>query len=77
MVPVTMPLRHIVPLGRETQWCDLLAVLVEADPGSAAPMLWPGDRPRAVTVHREQIVDGVRLDLVIDVDDTPGKLPSG
>ena len=73
LVPVTLPLRHIVPLGRETQWCDLLAVLVEADPGSVAPMLWPGDCPRAVTVHRERTVDDVRLDLVIDVDDTPGK----
>jgi len=36
----TLDIGHLVPLDNENRWTDLLAVLIEADPVSAAPFPW-------------------------------------
>jgi len=60
---------HIVPLDHENRWTDLLAVLIEADPTSAAALLALGDRPRQVRARREVgVTPKNRVDLVLEVD---------
>jgi hypothetical protein len=58
-----------VPLGAENRWSDLLAVLIELDPGSVAGLLGLGDAPQRVSVQREAPAGRRdRIDLVITVD---------
>lgn len=60
-------LRLILPVGREERWSDLLAVMVESDPG---PMCWllGIKREDNLDVVREAVVDtGSRPDLVLRV----------
>jgi len=60
-------MRHIVPLDRENRWSDLLAVLIEADPASAAELLGLSDRSRQVRVRREVALSVKdRIDLMLD-----------
>ncbi len=68
-----MPLSiaHLVPLGKEIRWSDLLAVLVEADPASVAQLLGLPGGGAAVTVQREVVADtGDVADLLVH----PGRL---
>lgn len=62
---MTTPIRHLVPLGAENRWSDLIATLIEIDPSPVAGLLGLGDSPRQVTVQREVAVGRDRIDLVI------------
>jgi hypothetical protein len=65
---MTPPIRHLVPLGAENRWSDLIATLIELDPDPVAGLLGLGDSPRQVTVQREVAVGRDRIDLVISVN---------
>lgn len=62
------PIAHILPLNSEHRWRDLLAVLIEADPGCVHDLLGLAGGV-SVRVRREVSV-GPRdqLDLVLDVE---------
>lgn len=62
---MTPPIRHLVPLGAENRWSDLIATLIEIDPAPVAGLLGLGDSPSQVTVQREAAVRKDRIDLVI------------
>lgn len=74
MIPLPLvnappPIRHLVPLGAENRWSDLLAALIETDPHPVAGLLGLGDSPHQVVVEREAAAGGRhRIDLVITVD---------
>lgn len=60
-------IRHLVHLRSETQWCDLLAVLIESDPRPLEDLLGLRLESENVRVRREVRAGGRdRLDLVID-----------
>ncbi|MFD4636211.1 hypothetical protein ACFWN2_02785 [Lentzea sp. NPDC058436] len=60
------PIRHLVPLGAENKWSDLLAALIELDPHPVADLLGLGDSPTDVSVEREAPAgSGGRVDLLI------------
>lgn len=63
---MTVELGHIVPLAKENRWSDLLAVLVETDPGAASTAL-ALERPLiSPRVYREGRGSGKdRIDLLI------------
>ncbi|SFR01841.1 PD-(D/E)XK nuclease superfamily protein [Lentzea waywayandensis] len=66
---MTKPIRHLVPLGAENKWSDLVATLIELDPDPVADLLGLGDSPAHVSVEREVPAgSGGRVDLVISVD---------
>lgn len=66
---MTLPIGHIVPLANENRWSDLLAVLIESDPGRVAPLLGLGELPHRVRARREDRATGRdRIDLLLDVD---------
>ncbi len=61
--------RHLVPLGSENRWSDLLAALIETDPGVVADLLDIGASLENVRVRREAPGLGRdRIDLAINVD---------
>lgn len=62
----TAPVRHLVPLGAENRWSDLLAAMIETSPESVASILGLGDSPQDVIVAREAPAGGRdRVDLII------------
>lgn len=67
---MTSAIRHLVPLGSEKQWSDLLAALIELDPRCIAHLvgLSPSD---TISVRREVVVGGERIDMILDVDGAP------
>jgi hypothetical protein len=63
---MVLSLGFIVPVERENRWSDLLAVLVEADPGRAAECLGLGALPAPVSVRREVDLDAAgQVDLLV------------
>lgn len=64
-------IRHLLPMGNEYQWADLLAMLVERDPVTAA-RLFGFPASGALVVRREHVRDDAadRVDLVLRVEDT-------
>lgn len=59
-------LSYLLPLGRETRWTDLLAVLIQSDPASAAVALQLGVPEARLSVRREaRAGDHDRLDLQV------------
>ncbi|MGY2079891.1 PD-(D/E)XK nuclease family protein [Modestobacter sp. SYSU DS0657] len=70
MSDVRFPFRHIVPLGSENRWSDLLATLIETDPSAVADLLLlPQVDACSVRVRREAPGLGRdRIDLIISVD---------
>ncbi|MEV6236542.1 PD-(D/E)XK nuclease family protein [Lentzea sp. NPDC051838] len=67
---VQPPVRHLVPLGAENRWSDLIAAMIESDPEPVAELLGLGDSPQRVVVQREVPVrKRDRIDLVITVGD--------
>jgi hypothetical protein len=63
------PIRHLVPLGAENRWSDLLAAMIETDPLAVAALLGLGASPSDVVVQREAMAGGRdRIDLVISAD---------
>lgn len=69
MSDVRFPFRHIVPLGSENRWSDLLATLIETAPNAVADLLLLGAAAsRDVRVRREAPGMGRdRIDLIISV----------
>src|SRR3954454_20562399 len=51
--PRVLPLQHLLPLTNEHAWCDLLAVLIEADPQTASSALGLPSPLRQVHVRKE------------------------
>ncbi|MEU7477802.1 hypothetical protein AB0A63_17585 [Lentzea sp. NPDC042327] len=66
---VESPFRHLVPLGAENRWSDLIATLIELDPKPVAALLGLGDSPQRVSVHREaRAGHRDRVDLLVTVE---------
>lgn len=61
-----VPIRHLTPMGNENRWSDLLALLIELDPGSGTRIfdLRVAD---ALEVRREEVRDSTedRADLAV------------
>ena len=70
-----LPIAHIVPLGNENKWSDLVAVLIEADPQVAAIAFGLREAAGPLRVQREAPAAGRdRIDLVIHDADGPSCL---
>lgn len=60
------PIRHLLPLGRENLWSNLLAVLAELDPGATSTALGVNPLREPITVEREvESPHGDRVDLLV------------
>ena len=61
-----LPIHHLVPLGVETRWSDLLATLIEADPDTGFAAMGLDPPLGIVAVEREAASTGRdRIDLLI------------
>jgi hypothetical protein len=68
LASVSPPIRHLVPLGAENRWSDLIATMIETDPSPVAGLFGLGDSPCQVAVQREAPAGGHgRIDLVFIV----------
>ncbi len=64
LVPIAI--HHALPLNSENRWSDVLAVLIETDPGPICELLDLGIEPSAVAVKREVSLDKAnRPDLIL------------
>lgn len=65
-------LAHVLPLGNEAKWSDLLAALIETDPDPLYAALSVRAPAGVVSVHREVSVGKAnRPDIVVNVDGQP------
>jgi hypothetical protein len=65
-----LPIRHILRLGSENQWSDLLATLIEIDPATASQAFRIGLGERDLRVYREYSVSPRdRIDLLLKTGD--------
>ncbi|GAA4961755.1 PD-(D/E)XK nuclease family protein [Kineococcus glutinatus] len=69
---MTVPIARILPLDSENRWSDLLAVLIEADPGCVAALLGLEGNRTSLRVRREVSTEGKdRIDLVLELESLP------
>jgi hypothetical protein len=65
-----IPIGHLLPLANENRWSDLLAVFIEADPGTASAALGLQPPLAAPRVRREGRGSGKdRIDLLVHEGD--------